>query len=90
MTNTLIKLGLIGGGAYLAYNYWKNRKNNQVVVANGAGTNGDSKTSITPDALLDAEMEEEGEEGMAVAEFAAGNRNSRYDGWDSDTISNGL
>ena len=81
MTNNILTLALIGGGAYLAYNYYQKRNNNKG-VANGNISNG-AKSPVSEDVLI-AEMEEEGEEGMAV-EY--GNAN---DGWDSDNVSYGL
>lgn len=73
----LVQLALIGGGAYLAYNYLQKRKANKAklnaVAANDATVTTPSATS--PSASLDkkevdmvaAEMQEVGAEGMAIA-----------------------
>ena len=86
--NNIIKLAIIGGAAYLAYDYFTKREKNK---ANGnAIANGGAKAPITDaPAVVDAEMQEEGEEGMAVAEpmsnFMASDK-----GWDSNTVSYGM
>lgn len=64
MTN-LLKIALIGGGAYLAYNYLQKRKKNQVVEK--AMLEEQSQLAKKEGAIVEAAMEEMGEEGMAVA-----------------------
>ena len=52
MMNNILKVALIGGGAYLAYNYLQKRKNNiSVATTSGSGASD----------VLVAESEEEGE-----------------------------
>tara|TARA_R110000803_G_scaffold70704_3_gene133693 strand:+ start:9104 stop:9523 length:420 start_codon:yes stop_codon:yes gene_type:complete len=63
--NNILKVALIGGGAYLAYNFLQKRKNN-LAVSTAGGNNSD---------VLIAEMEEEGEEGMAIEDT------SNAEGW---------
>lgn len=97
--SNILKLALIGGAAYLAYDYWKKRQKNGVAVSNG-----DAKAPVS-DAVLDAEMQEEGEEGMAVAEpmaNASGKKSrprfgsarikglNKRNGWDSNSVSFGM
>ena len=83
----LVKIGLVALGGYLAYDYMtKRKKNKETVEAVVAG-----KPVVSP-AVVEAAMEEEGEEGAAVA--MADTREveamSNANGWDSDTISTGL
>ena len=57
--NNIVKIALIGGGAYLAYNYLQKRKKNNLALANAA------KAPVLSDLAI-AEGEEEGEEGMGA------------------------
>lgn len=79
----LLKLAIIGGAAYLAYDYYTKRQKNQ------STNNGSAKAPVDSPAVIDAEMQEVGEEGMAVEEpmsnFMASDR-----GWDSNTVSYGI
>lgn len=60
MINNVLKLALIGGGAYLAYNYLQKRKANGVAVS----TSGAKAPALNNVEI--AEGEEEGEEGLGA------------------------
>ena len=82
----IVKIGLIGLGGYIAYNYMQKRKNNKAAEKLALST-----AAVSP-ILIDAELQEEGEEGMALAtandsEIA---EMSNANGWDSDTITSGI
>ena len=94
MTN-MIKVALIGGATYLAIDYMMKRKANQekqsVLVATTNGNVGKTMEA--------AEIEEEGEEGMALdvaqhqqlgATTSADPKFSNANNWDSDTLSLGM
>ena len=83
----LVKIGLVALGGYLAYDYMKKRKKNEETVkAVVAGK------PVVSTAVVEAAMEEEGEEGAAVvmADTQEAEAMSNANGWDSDTISTGL
>ena len=61
-----LKIGLIALGGYLAYDYIKKRKNNRVTTR---PINPAINNSVSPE-LIEAGMEEEGEEGAAIAEMS--------------------
>ena len=88
----LLQYALIGGGAYLLWNYFSKKNKNTAVVA-------DSTEPVGEVNLLEsAEMQEEGIQGEdAIIEQAKGAdsevRNTTtppFNGWDSDTISAGI
>lgn len=80
MTNNFIKVALVGVAAYFAYDYYKKNKKGVNVVAGG------SKSDVS-EAELAAEMEEEGEEGMAVTYANASGNCGRGQTWCSMTRS---
>ncbi len=84
-TENIIKVGLVAVGTYLAWDYWKKKKANKV-------SEKELMASTVSPTLIDAEMQEEGEEGMAVAmandsEIA---KMSSFNGWDSDVLTSGV
>ena len=72
----LVKIGLIGLGSYLAYDYMQKRKKNKA-AASLMTTTSAVNDSVSP-SLIEAGIEEEGEEGAATAEMseAAGGGNT--------------
>jgi hypothetical protein len=98
----LVQLALIGGGAYLAYNYLQKRK------ANKAKLDAVAASDVTVEApsaslgkkeedMVAAEMQEVGEEGMAIATEGQGELTKLaeedtlgMDGWDSDNLTSGI
>jgi hypothetical protein len=91
----LLQVALIGGAAYLAIDYLKKRKANQKATSTAIAS--------TSKNLVNAEMQEEGEEGLAIASAKEQQRigvsklkeqplnwNS-VNGWnDSTVVSNGI
>ena len=64
MMNNILKVVLIGGGAYLAYNYLKKRKETNLITAPSAAPNAGVDT---PAVMDEAIMEEEGSNFSAAA-----------------------
>ena len=98
----LVQLALIGGGAYLAYNYLQKRKANKAKLNAVAATDA---TVTTPSAslvkkeedMVAAEMQQVGQEGMAITTEGQGELaklaeedTSGMNGWDSDNLSSGI
>jgi hypothetical protein len=79
----ILKIVLIGGGAYLAYDFWKKRGKNEILATTPQVRLAGAEAPVSKE-LVSAEIQEEGEEGVAVEEMNNAN------GWDSDTISDGL
>lgn len=86
-----VTLTLVGLGAFFAYDYYTKRNKNQKAV----------KKAVSNGALIEAEMEEEGEEGADSIELVSPpvvlnqtNPNtadySAANGWDSDVASHGM
>jgi hypothetical protein len=100
-TMKLLQLALIGGGAYLAYNYLQKRKANkeklEAVTAEAetiAPTPSLEKKEVD---MVAAEMQEVGEEGMAIATEGQGELAKLAEedtlgmnGWDSDNLTSGI
>jgi hypothetical protein len=88
---SIIKISLVGIGAYLAYDYWKKKKSNEAIEIGSM----ESSEKVAP-MIVDAEIQEDGEEGLAEEYQYDSDINSNnhlmgdFDGWDSDTISNGI
>ena len=92
----LVKLAIYGGAAYLAYNYYVRRKaNNKAASVSLAIAEEQEKESL----MLDAEMQEEGQEGMAVdygggmaLEYGNSVQKDAFhlNDWDSDNLTSGI
>ncbi len=100
--NHLVKLAIYGGAAYLAYNYYTKSKANKRLLAAELSAPIDSEED---NLMLDAEMQEEGEEGIAIKYPTFGAKPympivkptsprdgqfSEADGWDSDNLTHGI
>tara|TARA_R110000822_G_scaffold47388_4_gene125685 strand:- start:2596 stop:2964 length:369 start_codon:yes stop_codon:yes gene_type:complete len=100
--NHLVKLAIYGGAAYLAYNYYTKSKANKRLLAAELSAPIDSEED---NLMLDAEMQEEGEEGIAIKYPPFGAKPympivkptsprdgqfSEADGWDSDNLTHGI
>ena len=85
--NHLVKLAIYGGAAYLAYNYYTKSKANKRLLAAELSAPIDSEED---NLMLDAEMQEEGEEGIAIKYPPRDGQFSEADGWDSDNLTHGI
>jgi hypothetical protein len=70
-----LKIGLVALGGYLAYDYMKKRKNNKATAL--LITKSPALSGVNP-ALIEAGMEEEGEEGTAIAEMSEAAGSGQY------------
>jgi len=100
-TMKLVQLALIGGGAYLAYNYLQKRKANKEKLAAAS----EAPTAQAPSASLEtkekdmvaAELQEVGNEGLAITTEGQGELAKLAEedtlgmnGWDSDNLTSGI